>query len=326
MKKALTIDANNREPTAKVNDKYDNNRHDRGEWRRRIALLRREVRSGLDVKKYEGPAPIGSVMLAVGAQAAIVVAGCVTYAAWDLFGSLGGAAAYMAALPVIAREQRVLELLVHDGSHGAFSRKRWLNEWLCNVVAAAPVVQLTAHYWRTHKIHHQQFGSDLDPCRDRMFMGSDRGTGLWAWLRAVLKAMPAYLRDYYGGVASTSSRPVLAALAWHGGAMLLLAAAIGWSMALACWLLFWALPFGFVLPVIRMQAESDEHDYGLLCEASGTFTNLGPANALLVHPAGDIYHLAHHAFPAIPAVRLRRFDWAARKVSAIYRAMPTRHR
>jgi fatty acid desaturase len=295
-------------------------------WRKAIAAVRREVRANLDVTTFAGPDPSGSVALALWSLTVIAVAVYVTWALWASAGAFAGLLAYLVALLVIAREQRVLELLVHDGSHGAFSRKRGVNDLACDLIAGAPVMQLTAHYRRTHKVHHQQFGSHLDPCRGRKFMAGARGNGPLSWARSIAACLPAYLADYYGGVTSTSWRPVATALLWHGILVGGLAIGLGWMAALSTWLLFWAAPFAIVLPVIRMQAESDEHDYGERCEARGTFTNKGLLNTLLIHPAADLYHLAHHAFPAIPVSRLRRFDRRARRVSALYRDLPVRHR
>lgn len=299
---------------------------DRKVWKTRITQVRREVRTKMDVSQFEGPDPLGSAALVISTFLVVGLAAGLTIAAWTMAGSLAAIVLYLLCLPAIARQQRALELLVHDGSHGAISRTRWLNDLLCDLGAGAPVMQLTSRYRLTHKVHHQQFGSDLDPCRDRSFMIHGGGDACLPRIRSVLDALPSYLRDYYGGVASTSWKPLVAAGCWHGAAIFAMSLLTGWTTAVSLWALFWLVPFVSVLPVIRMVAESDEHAYDQGCEAGGTFTNIGVINTLIVHPANDQFHLAHHAFSAIPISRLRRFDRMARRVSPLYAAMPVRNR
>lgn len=304
-------------------------RHNRHAWRSRIAEIRREVRAAVDMSRYERPRPGASIAMALGSVAATLLAGTAVVWAYESYGLIAAVPAYVVATFFIARQQRTLELLVHDGSHRAFSRNLRVNNLLCDIVAAAPVLQSAKKYAKSHLWHHSQFGGEHDPCRNRPSMTAIRavrGKGPIAWLKTVISSMPAYLSEYYKGVASSDRRVLSTCVLWHSVVVAGLAALFGPGLALLGWLLFWAVPFTTLLPVLRMQAEADEHDYETGCEASGTFTNLGFLNGLWVHPASDQYHLAHHAFPAVSLTLLARLDHQARAKCPSYAAMPVRRR
>ena len=228
--------------------------------------------------------------------------------------------AYPVVALLVARQQRVLELLVHDGSHYSFSRDKRLNDGASDSLAAWAVLQRTAKYRLSHAVHHSQFGADRDPCRDRdamMILRHASGQPLTRRLNAALGAFPLYMREYYGSVTALDVRTIAFTAMWHLIMMVALWTAFGAGTAFGGWALMWLIPFAIFLPWIRMNAEADEHDYGAGCEVAGTFTNKGGWN-WLYHPDGDEYHLAHHCFPAVPIQRLARLDREARRVSPLY--------
>lgn len=223
---------------------------------------------------------------------------------------------YIVACVFIARQQRGLELMVHDASHRAWDRSNpGRNDRLANLLVAYPVLSTMAGYWRSHAVHHGQYGSHLDPCRRRfakMGLGhldlSTRGK----IMKAVLRWLPSYTAEYYKEVGSASLEVWVRFVAWHlmaivGPTAVILVAVFGHGietgveMAIGAWAAFWLIPTLTALTVLRSIAEAEEHDYERgNTEFDTTYTNLGWWQWILFHPKNDAYHLVHHMFPQIP--------------------------
>jgi fatty acid desaturase len=239
------------------------------------------------------------------------------------------AAMYLPALIVIARQQRVLELMIHDASHRAWARTRpWLNHAVANVVAAWPMLSDVERYWQSHRWHHGAYGSAKDPCRRRFNMigldDRDLSTG-WRIAREVIAWLPGYFREYYREVGASPKRLVVMLL-WHclvyvgPGALL-----FGIVPALLGWVLFWAVPMMSTLTALRSIAEAEEHDYTRgETEFETTFTNRGIIHRWLIHPWGDAYHQIHHMFPSIPQREHRKVHELLMAQDETYRR--SRHR
>lgn len=252
---------------------------------------------------------IPAAAAAVSAAAALAPAGVAAFVVG--FG-------YPMTVLFVARQQRGLELMVHDASHSTWHRlRRDLNNRWADLLVAYPVLSTVAAYWASHRLHHGHYGADLDPCRRRF-----RNMGLahvdlssrWKIMKAVLRWLPSYNREYYKEIGSASASVWLHFAIWHtlvllaptatilivfGGVAPLLAA----GLALAAWTIWWVVPATVVLPVLRSIAEAEEHDYERGdTEFDTTFTNIGWLHVLLIHPFNDPYHLVHHMFPAIPAI------------------------
>ena len=256
-----------------------------------------------------------SAVLAVGCLASItaVAAGVMTLyqLSWPL-----AVALYPLAGLAIARQQRGLELLVHDGSHRAWYRKNpRLNDFLTNVLAAYPSFSDVAQYWVFHKIHHAGYGSEQDPCKRRfesMRLAFEPG--------GLLPTMVSYTFGWYREAARKPAALVRAA-AWHSCVFLIpMGMALGWSTASIAWALFWLIPQFVFLPPLRFIAELEEHDYSDgQTESSGTYTNVGWLHTWVVHPLKDGYHLIHHAFPSVPQWKHKALHKLLMKVSQKYR-------
>lgn len=212
---------------------------------------------------------------------------------------------YLAAailLLVMARQMRALENIVHFASHNDISSNQRLNDLCVNILAGWPMLLAVQDYRSIHLRHHGHYGSHLDPCRARFQrMGRDgldrKGTG-WLVL-AVLRSLPGYVVEYFCETPRRISSFVAAGL-WH--IMWLATVAVLWTSAAAIDMaIAWLLAMLVVLPPLRLVAELAEHDYDEAGPAATTtFNNLGVANVLLFHPAGDAYHALHHLYPSVP--------------------------
>ena len=223
---------------------------------------------------------------------------------------------YLLACVFIARQLRGIEIMVHDASHLTWVRSNPnLNHLLADLFVGAPVLSSVKSYWKSHRIHHGQYGSHKDPCRQRfaaMGLGELDLSTNWKITRAVIRWLPGYNAAYYREIGSLSLLQWAMFISWHFFVLVVPLATlftlglgftlkVGMAMALFGWVLFWILPAMIFLPVIRSIAESEEHDY----EAGGTefettFTNDGWMHRLLIHPKNDAYHVIHHLFPNIP--------------------------
>lgn len=243
---------------------------------------------------------------------------------------------YFTSAIVIARQQRALEILVHDVSHLTWFRDNpKVNNLLGDLLVAYPVLSSVVAYWKSHRIHHGAFGSKLDPCRQRF---ADMGLAhidlstKWKITKAVIAWLPAYNAAYYKEIGSQSVRQWVTFWLWHIVVMIaptavLLATVAGFeaigavSVSFVAWVMFWMLPAITILPVIRSIAESEEHDYTAGdTEFDTTYTNDGWVHRLLIHPKNDSYHVVHHMFPNIPERRHRRVHKLLMKHDARYRA------
>jgi fatty acid desaturase len=289
--------------------------YDRRAWKRKLGEIRRQVSRGLDLAKYREASPVRAMGVVGQAYGTIFLAGA-SVAALSVISPWASAGFYPIAAAVIAREQRRLELVVHDGAHFSIWRarrfrklSRLYNDLHTDIFAAAPVIQSVARYREQHSIHHDQIGSQRDPCRNRPSMSIIReamGKGVKPLIRGIITAMPSYVREYYGSVCSTDRPALLKSTMWHSLAILTLAWLWGIQTALMLWLLFWLIPFVGPLMLLRLLAEGQEHDYEAGNEFDGTYVNLGFANSV-IHPGGDAYHREHHEEPAIPMYRLAAY-------------------
>jgi len=204
--------------------------------------------------------------------------------------------AYVPAMVLIARQQRVLELFVHDASHYAWCNwDRHRNDKIANLLSAFPTLSEVAAYRAFHRLHHAYYGNDqLDPCKRRLAMFGGMG-------------LLGYIRNWYGEIGSKGPRLLLSFAAWHGVVYLLpLGLALGAAGPLL-WGMFWVVPMLTTLPALRRVAEAEEHDYQRAdTEFATTYSNIGHLHKWLIHPAGDAYHLLHHMLPNIPMHRHRQ--------------------
>lgn len=229
---------------------------------------------------------------------------------WEL-----AAALYPLAGFVIARQQRCLELQVHDASHRTwYPHHPVLNDAIANVLAAWPVLSDVQSYWAFHRVHHASYGGDDDPCRRRfLVMRKAFEPG------ALLPSMLRYVWNWYQETGRNAGA-IIRGACWHLAVMLSPALIFGWRAAAIAWLAFWLLPQFVFLPWLRFVAELEEHDYdSLRSEAESTYSNVGWLHRWVIHPMNDGYHLCHHAYPAVSQWRHAELHRLLLQQSARYR-------
>jgi fatty acid desaturase len=239
-------------------------------------------------------------------------------------------AGYIAALILIARQQRALENLVHDASHGNWYRTSasW-NDLAANLLVAYPVFHEVREFRDAHQRHHGNFGTAVDPCRNRLRMRASgkSSPSRWLTIARTLAAAPRSTFTYYSELVYRSPSIFLKAAAWHACILLApLSLMLGLVPALEIWLAFWLAPMVLVLPFIRAIAEAEEHIYDETgrSELMATYTNLGLVQRLLIHPAGDWAHVAHHLHRQVPAWKMHRLHAHLMRWSPEYRSAPQR--
>lgn len=201
----------------------------------------------------------------------------------------------------VARQMRALENIVHFGSHNNFSQRKRLNDWATNLLAAWPMLQDVRQYRDFHIEHHGGYGSHTDPCKIRLeSIGVDNQkiTTHVQLILVIMRWMPSYVREYYHEVNSRSNQLAIF-IAWHLVVGLAVGVSFSWNMA-AFTLVMWIVVMFGVLPFLRSVAEFSEHDYKRGDSVMNTtFNNLGLADHLLIHPAGDAWHALHHLHPTV---------------------------
>jgi fatty acid desaturase len=231
------------------------------------------------------------------------------YAAWRSAGALIGIAVSGLACIVVARGQRALEALLHEGAHKNWSRRARLNSTLCTILAATPVIADVREYWNTHRLHHSHYGTGRDTDRVRyveLLLDDLDRSSLRRFAAGIIMRLPRYVAGWYRAVGSNKSTVARFAI-WLG-----FVCAASWMVSgewaagvfvPSCWLVGLAL----VLPVIRIIGEAAEHTY---LDGDTVFdttvTNCGLIHRLIFHPHGDGYHLVHHMWPGVPHHAIRK--------------------
>ena len=70
---------------------------------------------------------------------------------------------YLVSMILLGGRQLALAILMHDTSHYATFKTRWLNDWVGSWLCAYPVWQHLKRYREHHLRHHQFAGSERDP-------------------------------------------------------------------------------------------------------------------------------------------------------------------
>jgi fatty acid desaturase len=288
-----------------------------------INQLQHHVRAKLKAfEKTSLPAALTEAVLTIASIPAVVT--IFAWSLWRLYG-LGvdwilmywAVAGYALTAIIIARQQRGLELMVHDASHRTwYSRSLNVNNFAANLFVGFPVLTRVERYWQSHRVHHGTYGTHQDPCRRRfqkMGISNIDLSTRWNVIRAVLRWLPQYNMTYYREIGGLSLSQWISFWTWHS-VVFIAPISIGcWAggvvgggvsaiaLAFVIWIAFWMIPAIAILPVLRSIAETEEHDYDLgETEFETTFTNIGWLHKALIHPKNDSYHLVHHMFPSIP--------------------------
>lgn len=256
------------------------------------------------LKAWERTSLPASIFDCVVYFASIAAIAAVAVLAWR-FNQALGLAVYAVALMAIARQQRAIELMVHEASHWSWDRDhKERNDQLADACVAFPVMSTVGAYRKGHFIHHGTYAGEQDPCKRRfasMGLGHLDLSTKWKIAKSVIRWLPGYNLAYYTEIGSKSWGMLLRWAVWH---LIIFIAPMtfvfGAANAFLYWALFWLAPMFTSLPVVRSIAEAEEHDYERgETELDSTFTNNGWIHHLLWHPWNDAYHQIHHLYPNI---------------------------
>jgi fatty acid desaturase len=293
--------------------------------RPRGTQLPKDYASGQCLRRFDDTNWIVSVMFAIWYHAQVMLPGYMWIALFQVQPRLS-----ISLMPIvwiwIGSRQRGFENLVHDGSHYNWWRaKKDLNDVLVDALVAAPMALLVAIYRANHMLHHGAFGTDIDPCFRRETMIRAEYARHIPLLRRLIAASQQLVRlnaDFYRTQLSSGGiKPLAAFVPWHALVWWLPLTLWFGPYGLGYWVVLWAIPMLITLPVIRALAEADKHDYNRAADELGaTFTNDGWIARVVVHPAGDAWHAAHHMRMTVPAWKVRSFHEFMMGASIEYRS------
>lgn len=205
----------------------------------------------------------------------------------------------------------------HEASHGLLTRNRRLNDLLADLFLAGPFgVTVEQHRWQ-HSRHHAGVNDpDVEVDHTAWICVGGAQLLVQALLHAIAWHGVSTILRYRGdahdqkttGLPRRSAASVVSFVVINGAVFLLCAAQGQWYM----YVVLWALPF-FTITVAAMnlfnvvehQASSDVCKAGLVKMPPITrVVRAGVAERCLIAPVGSYYHLEHHQFPNIPALRL----------------------
>jgi fatty acid desaturase len=205
----------------------------------------------------------------------------------------------------------------HEASHGLLTRNRRLNDLLADLVLAGPFgVTVGQHRW-AHSRHHAGVNNpDIEVDHTAWMCVGGAQLFVQLFLHAIgwhaASTMLRYRKD--AGDQRTNELPprTLASLVGlvvvNGGVFLLCALQGQWYL----YLLLWVLPYSTIavaamnlFNIVEHQASSDVCDAGVVpMPAITRVVRARLLERLLIAPVGSYYHIEHHRFPNISALRL----------------------
>ncbi len=213
---------------------------------------------------------------------------------------------------VVGSRQHALLILMHEAAHVGLLRRRAAGDWLSDLTIAWPLLVDTATYRANHSRHHRNLNTAKDPDWLR-YRGPDaQDAEEWrfpmsgpklAWLivsdllglRTVQQLKKILL---FSGARqekrSTSSRRLVARLAFYVVLAAALTAVSGWT----AFLLYWIVPSLTTLKVLLRVRLIAEHVMPSGADGSRT-TLTGPIARFFIAPHNIGYHLEHHDHPGV---------------------------
>lgn len=248
----------------------------------------------------------------------------------------------MVALIVLGGRQLGLAVLMHECSHRALFRSRWLNDHLGRWLCAAPVWQRLDDYRVHHMKHHNFTGTERDPDLGLVTpFPATTGSVARKLLRDLtglsgLKRALALLAMDFGFITYTASttaertdaadwplRRRLANAWMHAGPMLTVNGAlfavlwaVGHPMLFLLWVGAWLTTFSLFVRV-RAMAEHACTELSPDIFANTRTVHAGWLSRLCVCPHDVSFHLEHHLLMTVPHYKLRRMHRMLRERGAL---------
>lgn len=214
---------------------------------------------------------------------------------------------YPVQLMLIARALRAFENLTHEASHhNWYRRNEKINDGFANWMSAYWVGLSAQSFRATHSHHHDDFGTEIDPCTPRYrnlgLDSLDRRSHVQFVIRLFSHTV-TYTRGYWRAYV-TQPRQLIMMILLHGATMIAGSLTL-WPSLWMLWCMYVIVAFALALPFLRFWAEASKHRYtGEEPQLESTYNNIGKLDRYLIHPCGDGYHLLHHYLRTIPHHRL----------------------
>lgn len=212
---------------------------------------------------------------------------------------------------LIGSRQRALANLTHEASHRKLFSSRRLNDTVAKFACAWPLATTFNGYVAEHARHHRWLWSERDPdfavyARLGLVDPLPNVPKIAIW--RLCRAFGLFLVDrIIGPNKQRNESRVELAVRWSWCIGLL--AGIGYFGGWRLPLMYWLLPYLSAGAMITFFAEVAEHA-GLRTSDAVQATRSWTAQALVRWLIGshsdDLYHLAHHLFPAIPHYHLKQ--------------------
>lgn len=225
---------------------------------------------------------------------------------------------YVLSVVAIGTRMRALANLMHEASHHKLFLNRRLNSVAGHLLCALPVAESLRVYTQEHRVHHRTLWiSDDDPDR-RLYRLTDTETPArtrMSFGRFAVQHVLLVLVPWQPARRLLSDRRMrVRALILAGASVVLLLAAPAFGRVVV---LGWVVPWFTTYQMIGYWAELAEHgglwrkgwDWG-----SRNWSGHTVSRWLLAAHSTDLYHLAHHWFPAVPHWRLAQLDQACREL------------
>lgn len=220
------------------------------------------------------------------------------------------------AFALIATRQLALSHLVHEASHYSLGLPRDLNDWISDVLFAAPVLITTASYRQIHEPHHASLGRAHDDTDVRSWYLISG----WHFLARSAKSL--FGVEAFQTALSYRDRMSEGGIDWRhlGMAAATNAALLGYCLWLGipwAWLFLWILPLHTLtvfLLILRVVAEHQPRGYSAagvedfdldLDPPLTRSIDPNPIEKFVFAPMSFCYHHEHHLFPGVPYPQLR---------------------
>lgn len=213
------------------------------------------------------------------------------------------------AVLIFGIKQRALNNVLHDASHRNSFSNKILNDGFANWVVAFPMFENVKDYRWQHSRHHANLGNLDDP--DLITTEDNKGGTNTTVLDLFLKNLASYKTlktSAFSRLFTSSPSTTLKYCLWWSAFSFTHGFLFGLNFLLL-FVLCWFSARIFVYHTIVSFTEITDHA-GLAKHSIYSFSRTLPEGfmATLIHPFGDIYHLAHHLFPEVPISNLKHLD------------------
>ncbi|MEM7218115.1 MAG: fatty acid desaturase family protein [Pseudomonadota bacterium] len=243
------------------------------------------------------------------------------------------------ALIVIGARQHGLLVLMHDATHFCVARSRRVNDWLGELLTAAPLFANLRGYRRTHLAHHRHLNTPQDPDwvrktsqpKQRRHWEFPNGRSTPGLLLSLYWQSVLYLFGTFVSMSSPTSTDADGVAEPRDGlatarilCMLAIVAAVVLSGLWPQWLLYWVLPIFSVVPMLNRIRSIAEH---FALDHVGTLrhtrsVDAGPIERALLAPHFIGLHAEHHLVASIPGHRLPALRALLQRCPAYARETP----